>query len=286
MSFSKKLVILVGCLLILFYSYKQKQSNIVLGDLVVVGDVHGCPSCLQTTLYVNGVVDVNGHWIAGNRTVVQLGDLIGRGPDDPGVINYVQQLEMEAEIAGGEWVQLIGNHEYMELNGDFRYGNDGPGSLFDIGSPEGSGFGSLKKRQRAFSEEGEVGKWLRQKRLVYKWGDIVMVHGGISSLEIAQIGIDEINSGFLRGDRRAVDHLLWDRNLSLKQESEVCDILDTILEELDATTMVVGHTITATIPNFKEGEIGSKCGGKLVLADVGMSSAFMHIPKYYRAVHF
>ena len=35
---------------------------------------------------------------------------------------------------------------------------------------------------------GEIGKWLRQKPIIYKWNDIVMVHGGISSKEIAKIG--------------------------------------------------------------------------------------------------
>jgi len=260
----------------------------LVGDLVVVGDVHGCPDCLQATLFANGVTDSDAHWIAGNRTVVQLGDLIGRGPDDPGVIAFVQRMQLEAAIAGGEWIQLLGNHEYMELNGDFRYANDGM-EISPSPSPSPSsqciGFCSLKARQEAFVN-GEVGAWLRKQPIVYQWNDVVMVHGGISSLEVARLGVDEINAGYFRGDRQIADKILWDRRLSLDPTGDSCRDLDNILDELDATIMVVGHTITASIMGFEPGEIGERCGGKLKLADVGMSSAFTDIPKHHRAVHF
>jgi hypothetical protein len=45
-------------------------------------------------------------------------------------------------------------------------------------------------------------------------------------------------------------------------------------------TLVVGHTITKSA-GFSPGEIGERCGGKLMLVDVGMSDAFA-IPKKHR----
>ena len=261
--------------------YNSMDPSLV-GDLVVVGDVHGCPDCLQATLFANGVTDSGAHWIAGNRTVVQLGDIIGRGPDDPGVISFVQRMQREAVIAGGQWIQLLGNHEYMELNGDFRYANDG---METSRSSSCIGFCSLKERRKAFLD-GEIGAWLRKQPIVYQWKDVVMVHGGISSLEVARLGVDEINAGYFRGERQVADKILWDRRLSLDAIGDSCDDLDNILDELDATIMVVGHTITASIMGFEPGEIGERCGGKLKLADVGMSSAFTDIPKHHRAVHF
>ena len=283
--FSKNLF---GCLYIVFLMSNSvvgiKMTYIepdMVGDLIVIGDVHGCPQCLQTTLFTNGITDSGGHWVAGNRTVVQVGDLIGRGPDDPGVIAFVQRLQVEAKNNGGEWIQLLGNHEYMELNGDFRYANDGMS-----GSSSEVGFGSLSARREAFGESGAVGNWLRQQRIVYQWKDVVMVHGGISSLEVAKLGVDEINAGYFRGERKIVDHVLWDRRLSLDPTGDSCQVLDEILYELDANVMVVGHTITGSIMGFEPGEIGERCGGKLVLADVGMSTAFSDIPKHHRAAHF
>jgi hypothetical protein len=47
--------------------------------------------------------------------VVQVGDLIDRGPDSPGVLAFVRA---RLEGAPERWVQLIGNHEWQYLGGD------------------------------------------------------------------------------------------------------------------------------------------------------------------------
>jgi hypothetical protein len=73
------------------------------------------------------------------------------------VIAFVQRMRRDVAIAGGEWIQLLGNDEYMELNGDFRYANDGMRT-----SPSSScaciGCCFLKARREAFLR-GEVGSW-------------------------------------------------------------------------------------------------------------------------------
>ena len=246
-----------------------------LGDAVAVGDVHGCLPCLRRTLQANRIVNVDGSWIAGNRTVVQLGDLIHRGPDDQAVINYVRRLEREAMAAGGEWVQLIGNHEQLELDGR--------------GDPEamdgaGVGFGSARARKQAFGLDGDVGSWLRGKQIVHRWEDTVFVHGGISSTSLAKLGVDGINALTFR-DARVMDHALWDRFLAKGSQELACRRLQEVLELLGAERMVVGHTITA-LAGFEPGELGQRCDGRLMLVDVGMSSAFPRIPKLLKAAHF
>lgn len=281
------------------------------GDVVAVGDVHGCSDCLRRTLQANGVADANGDWAGGTRTVVQLGDLIGRGTDDHGVIRYVQKLAEQAEQAGGRWVQLLGNHELMEMGGDFRHGVDGPGT----------GFGSRAARQQAFSATGGVGRWLSQLPVVHQWEDVVFAHAGISSRGVAQLGVDGINeavarrhaeapardraepaeSAVMRQVRQVRDlvlgrgaapsaldvsnTVLWDRTLAQAPEHHACRLLDEVLEALGAKTMVVGHTITATV-GFAPGALGARCGGKLQMVDVGMSDAFGDIPKGHKAAHF
>ena len=77
------------------------------GDVVAIGDVHGCLVCLQRTLAANGVTDPHtGAWIAGNRTVVQMGDLLDRGPDDASVIENIRNLAERANASGGRWCSL------------------------------------------------------------------------------------------------------------------------------------------------------------------------------------
>ncbi len=272
-------------IIILLLLIKSTQAIFPTGDIVAIGDIHGCAQCLQDTLKENGIVNDSGDWIAGNRTLVQLGDIIGRGSDDPQVIHNIQSLILQAESAGGKWVQLLGNHEYMELNSDFRYANDGPKS----------GFGSTQKRKVAFEPGGSEGDWLRSLPVIHQQDGIVFVHGGLSDIHIAKLGVDLITSQpkyrdlnrYLYRDLYRdliLNHILWDRTLSLGKESEICPILDEVLEIMSSQKLVVGHTITAQA-GFEPGEIGQRCDGKLIMVDVGMSDAFPNIPKYNRALH-
>lgn len=216
--------------------------------------------------------------MAGNRTVVQLGDLIGRGTDDRGVLEHVQRLTAEAAASGGKWVQLLGNHEWMELEGNFEYANDNGAQ---------TGFGSTAARAAAFGPGGSHGDFLRSLPVVYQWEGVVFVHGGISQLELAQFGTRTLNRFSRMPEYRGkvCDHLLWDRTLTLGPEADVCPMLDKVLDALGADTMVVGHTITS-MAGYTPGELAERCGGKLRLTDVGMSDAFDDIPKYNRATHF
>lgn len=72
--------------------------------VVIVGDVGGCADQLAAVLPA----------LAGDPevTVIQVGDLVDRGPDSPGVLKLVDERLREAP---GRWVQLIGNHEAPHL---------------------------------------------------------------------------------------------------------------------------------------------------------------------------
>src|SRR3569833_1364189 len=66
--------------------------------IVLVGDVGGCATQLAEA--VAPYVDDPG------AVVVQVGDLVDRGPDSSAAVEYV-----DARLPGGRWVQLVGNHE-------------------------------------------------------------------------------------------------------------------------------------------------------------------------------
>lgn len=101
------------------------------GPLYVVGDVHGYLDELRTALRQFGIIDADGHWIAGNARLWFLGDFTDRGPDGIGVIELVMQLSAEAAAAGGYCKALMGNHELLLL-GAKRFGetpvNSGAGT--------------------------------------------------------------------------------------------------------------------------------------------------------------
>jgi len=78
-----------------------------MATVVVVGDVGGCAAELVAALA--GVVDDP------ETVVVQVGDLVDRGPDSAGVLAYVRD---RLATAPERWIQLVGNHEAQHLTGD------------------------------------------------------------------------------------------------------------------------------------------------------------------------
>src|SRR5208282_3857873 len=61
------------------------------------------------------------HWTGGKTTLVQVGDVLDRGPKPREAMDLLMSLEKEAPQAGGRVVGLLGNHEMMNIMGDLRY---------------------------------------------------------------------------------------------------------------------------------------------------------------------
>src|SRR5439155_828335 len=76
---------------------------------------------LVSILQHAGLIDAQHHWTGGKATLVQVGDLLDRGPKPREVMDLVMSLEKEAAKAGGRVVSLLGNHEMMNIMGDLRY---------------------------------------------------------------------------------------------------------------------------------------------------------------------
>jgi hypothetical protein len=75
-----------------------------MATILVVGDVGGCSDELAKA--VAPILDDAG------TVVIQVGDLVDRGPDSSGVLAIVDN---RLRHAGRRWVQLIGNHEAQYL---------------------------------------------------------------------------------------------------------------------------------------------------------------------------
>ncbi len=181
--------------------------------IVAVGDVHGAFDKYTAILREAGLIDGRRRWSGGNAILVQVGDVLDRGPDSRKALDLIRQLEPDAARAGGGVIFLLGNHEMMRMGGDYRYVSPAEyeafksseassmreqlyehvvadstakakvkGETFDAKAfrkdfLEQVPLGSVEM-QLAFSDKGEYGHWLREHDVMARINGIVFVHGG------------------------------------------------------------------------------------------------------------
>lgn len=78
------------------------------GRVAVIGDLGGHADALRAELARLGVPDGGTGGIPDDLRIVQVGDLVHRGPDSAGVVALVDRHLRETPE---RWVQLIGNHD-------------------------------------------------------------------------------------------------------------------------------------------------------------------------------
>ena len=195
--------------------------------IIAVGDLHGDFQAWMEIARAAGIANAEGHWAGGATTLVQMGDVTDRGPDSLKIIRSLQQLQAEAPTAGGRVIVILGNHEAMNLLGDYRYTTPGEYAAFvDDRSParrERLYMASRKQLEAAarainpkvlpsevreqwlaktplgwvehrlaWSPSGELGQWAARNPAVAKVGDTLFVHGGLSA-EYVKVSLDALN---------------------------------------------------------------------------------------------
>lgn len=199
--------------------------------LVAIGDIHGDLSVAIKSLKLAGVIPLNVsdtatniqniNWIGKDTVVVQVGDQIDRVRpnklhnnicieedceivEDEGsdlkIVCLFERLHSQALKQGGALFSVYGNHELMNVEGDFRYvspkefkefGNYFKGKLEQNSNvPYG-----YKERLQAFKPGGNLSKRLANTRhSVLQVGSWIFVHGGISPECANKYTIDEMNN--------------------------------------------------------------------------------------------
>jgi hypothetical protein len=231
--------------------------------IVAVGDVHGDLPQLMAVLQMCEVTDRAGRWIANSTTtVVQVGDLLDRGPHDKEVMDFFINLKTDAMRNGARVVNLLGNHELMNLASQFHY----------VHPESNEAFGGRHKRRKAFATDGLYGQLLSNFPLVHIEGRTLFVHAGLLP-DYAKKGVSALNDqahrALLRGDFNnaifGTDGPIWTRLMITDAVNDRCADVEETLRILDVDRMVVGHTPQRT------GRLGAFCGDKLLAVDVGMS---------------
>ena len=300
--------------------------------LIAIGDLHGDLAITLTSLRLAKVIPDNIFpynvnqisWCGGDTWVIQLGDQIDRcRPDnwsknciedlndvteDEGnnmmIIQIFQKLDVMAKEKGGRVLGMLGNHELMNVDRDFRYvspqeflefvpPNERNKKYTDDGYPYG-----YYHRLKVFERGGNIAKhYAIQKKSITLIGKNLFVHGGVSHKLMSKYSIHELNQivqkwllkqGDARQDKifdevfRDDDDMspFWCRLYSEddgygenteRGYNELLRIINSrnrLMEPLER--IVVAHT-----PQFMENKfMNSLYGDRLWRIDVGMSRAF------------
>lgn len=248
--------------------------------VVAVGDIHGDFERFTEVLRLCQLTNAQGSWIAGKTHFVQTGDVLDRGPDSKKVMDLLMTLETQAEAAGGRVHALIGNHEFMTMQGDLRYVSDGELKVFGDGprvTPVGQPpQGPLLRYRTAFRPTEKYGRWIAGHNAVVKINDTLFMHGGLSPRYLNR-DLQQVNDfvrAELTGSRDAATGVgadpegpLWFRGLAESlQEQVLTRYLSSLSSAQKAQRIVMGHTI-------QDRGINLQAGGRIALIDVGMSRA-------------
>lgn len=250
--------------------------------LVAIGDLHGDLQATRRALKLAGAVDAEGRWVGGELVLVQTGDQLDRGDGERAIIDWLDRLAVDAKNAGGAVHILNGNHETMNVAGDFRYVTEGGFKDFaGAGStPPPKAVSRLPEAARgrgsAFMPGGTYAKKFADRLTIVIVGDSVFVHGGVLPEHVAT-GIGTINreiSDWMAGTGPRPKTLsserspVWSRDYSSgKLSPATCKMLAGVLKALNAKRLVVGHT-----PQ-KQG-ITSDCDGQVWRIDVGLAEHY------------
>ncbi|KAK9694009.1 hypothetical protein K7432_013631 [Basidiobolus ranarum] len=243
---------------------------------IAIGDIHSDYKNALGVLQMAGVVNSNGDWIMGTNTLVQTGDIVDRGPDTIVLYKYFQKLRTQAAQAGGQVVNIFGNHEIMNLKGDWRY----------VTKEEIATFGGKDARKAAWNvSSGWIGQFLQSSFNItfVQRGHTVFTHGDLHPTWASK-GIASMNT-LVHSNIAAAkyDDLLfktqgpvWWRGFGGLEDGdneitidEACAMVKQVMNTLKVKRLVSGHTQQSST-----GRILSRCNNSYLDIDVGISGYY------------
>ena len=225
--------------------------------MLVLADLEGNFLAFRKILLQNGVIDKNNKWIFDNGHLVIIGDCFDRGEQVTECLWLTYSLEEKARKKGGYVHFILGNHEIMNLNGDWRYVHPKYATSSKV------------PYTALYYGNNELWKWLCTKNIIEKIGDTVFVHGGISP-EFLQLklSVTEINNRarpyYNKASEQFADPVLhtifngnqspfWYRGYYQNIISE--EQIEATLKHFGVNTIVTGHTIVDKITPFFNGKV-------------------------------
>ena len=235
------------------------------GRVVALGDLHGDLTATRAALRLAGAIDAQDRWIGGNLFVVQVGDQLDRGDDEPEILALLERLGKEAEALGGAVIVLNGNHEYMNIAGDLRY----------VTGDGMADWGGAEKRATAFAPGGPEAQRIATRPLYAIVDDTLYAHAGVlpAHLDAGLEKLDNAARAWARGESKAPPAVvrdpegpLWTRRYGRAPGPDDCAAATMVLQRLGLKRMVVGHS--------PQPGINAACDGRVWRVDVGLAAHY------------
>lgn len=202
--------------------------------IVALGDLHGGIDAAQAILQHTGMMDAAGAWTGADACLVQMGDMVDRGPRSREVLDLFLRLE---EQAPSRVHVVLANHEALVFTGDLRYVDPGEflafrdeetaterDAAYARWSADENAVGRGGNREefdrafapgyfafrRAFAPDGKYGADILSRPVAVRLGRTLFVHGGMTP-ESAAVGIDALTA---RAHAELLDYAALIRRLS------------------------------------------------------------------------
>ncbi|KAF8686073.1 Calcineurin-like phosphoesterase [Rhizoctonia solani] len=282
--------------------------------IVAVGDLHGDLANMKKVFSMAGVINQAGNWSGNVDFLVQTGDMIDRGDDTLEMYTLMDKLREQALHAGGQVLSHLGNHEVMNAIGDWRYVYPSEVSTFGTVSERqriiSSGWvGKAWRSNYTITSRLPFHPSLGPPNTDYNpkappnplsHAALSFVHGGLSptfsNLTPYPSAINALGHSLLKrlqdrvqppphppnpypglpdGTTHAEHELygadgpLWYRGWAMEPDSFVCPAVENVLAKTGVRRLIMGHT-----PNFEVRHQVSRCDGKIIIIDTGISKAY------------
>jgi Calcineurin-like phosphoesterase len=232
-------------------------------NIFAISDIEGEFDNFRSLLIAARIMDSNYRWTFGKGHLVVCGDLFDRGLDVAPELWLLYKLEDEAKTDGGYVHVILGNHDIMNLSGDFRYVQQ---KYFDNSLKMNLDYKSL------YGKDTELGRWLRSKNILERVGNNLCMHGGLSPEVLAlKMSLADVNKTsrpyYDRAESNQVfrdtllnallgeNGLFWYRGYFLAPRIAQSAVEST-LSLYGCDHIIVGHTIAkSNIASYYKGKI-------------------------------
>jgi hypothetical protein len=227
--------------------------------LLAISDIEGNFQPFCRLLLRSKVIDKYFEWTFADGHLVIVGDCFDRGQNVTECLWLIYMLEEKANKNGGKVHYILGNHEIMNLNGDWRYVHPKYAKMTKSAMPHVA----------LYDGNNEIWRWLRTKNIIEKIGNILFTHGGIADQVIQlNLSISEINDiarpFYTRANETFHNIALntifsgelspfWYRGFYDQFAKE--EIVDAALKHFNVDKIITGHTPVDHISTYYDGKV-------------------------------